>query len=634
MTNVPPRSAKSGPTRVLWVMQHAGFVRYFESAIEALAAGGHQVRVVLEEPRNKLDERTAADELVARLPGVTLEDMPPIPETRSRAYAQALRAIRDTLRYRGREYDAAPEMRARSERFVPASVLGLVRIVALGGRAAVSLGDRLCAAVDHAFPPHPFFARFLEGTGADVVVATPSVNFGSDQSDILRAAAGLGMRTAAAVPSWDNLTTKGRLAWVPDRVLVWNAAQVEEAVTLHGVPRERVAPCGAPVFDHWFDWEPSRDREAFCREVGLDPARAYVLYLGSSLFLAPYESEFVAEWVTELRAARDPALARAGVLIRPHPTNTQQWNSAGLELFPGLAIWPARPGNPSTLAFRQDFFDSLFHAAAVVGVNTSAQIEAAILRRPVLAAPVVEQTRFGARTLHFAHLAGGGEPMAWTAPDWETHFEQLKTALGTPGVADQRSDRFVARFVRPHGRDRTAGSVVAGALLDLAVAPLAANASPTPAAWFVRALAWGPGAPLVWLFAHHTIPAWTLALRTLFAGVVGVAAPAYRIVEAAGGWKAQVRRRWRDRLVHRAVRHRRTPGPGASAGRAARRSWRAVSRQTERMPKRIARGWRVARRESSRTASRGLKRVRRDSSRVARALARLGARLLRARAEP
>ena len=42
------------------------------------------------------------------------------------------------------------------------------------------------------------------------------------QADYVRSAAGLGIRSALLVASWDNLTNKGLLRDVPDRVYVWN----------------------------------------------------------------------------------------------------------------------------------------------------------------------------------------------------------------------------------------------------------------------------------------------------------------------------------------------------------------------------------------------------------------------------
>ena len=46
-------------------------------------------------------------------------------------------------------------------------------------------------------------------------------------------------------------------------------------------------------------------------------------------------------------------------------------------------FFPRRGYNPIDPDNRADFFDSIYHSAAVVGINTSAMIEAAIIGRPV-----------------------------------------------------------------------------------------------------------------------------------------------------------------------------------------------------------------------------------------------------------
>ena len=120
------------------------------------------------------------------------------------------------------------------------------------------------------------------------------------------------------VASWDNLTGKGLIRVVPDRVLVWNNVQAEEAVAMHGIPRDRVVATGAPKFDEWFERRPSSSREELAR-VGLAPG-PYVLYACSSAFIAPDEVPFVARWLAAVRAP-SPALGEVGVLVRPHPQN-------------------------------------------------------------------------------------------------------------------------------------------------------------------------------------------------------------------------------------------------------------------------------------------------------------------------
>jgi hypothetical protein len=78
------------------------------------------------------------------------------------------------------------------------------------------------------------------------------------------------------------------------------------------VPAERIDVTGAQLFDDWFTMQPSRSREAFCADVGLDPAKPFVLYVGSSIFIAPEEVPFAERWLSALRTADDEAVSGEG----------------------------------------------------------------------------------------------------------------------------------------------------------------------------------------------------------------------------------------------------------------------------------------------------------------------------------
>ena len=58
--------------------------------------------------------------------------------------------------------------------------------------------------------------------------------------ELLKSARALGIPAGIFVTSWDNLTNKGSLKFVPERVFVWNEVQARDAVELHRIPRERV----------------------------------------------------------------------------------------------------------------------------------------------------------------------------------------------------------------------------------------------------------------------------------------------------------------------------------------------------------------------------------------------------------
>src|SRR5205085_10094718 len=118
----------------------------------------------------------------------------------------------------------------------------------------------------------------------DAVLATPIVDFSSSQVEYVKSAGKLRIPSAATVASWDNLTGKGLLRVIPDRVLVWNETQVDEAVDLHGVPSERIVVTGACKFDEWFERRPRGSFAQFAERVGLSPDSPYLLYACSAPF--------------------------------------------------------------------------------------------------------------------------------------------------------------------------------------------------------------------------------------------------------------------------------------------------------------------------------------------------------------
>ena len=144
---------------------------------------------------------------------------------------------------------------------------------------------------------------------------------------------------------------------------------------------------------------------------------------------------------------------------------------ADLSDVPGLAVFPREGHAPTDGETKADYFDSLYHSAALVGLNTSAMIEAAIVGRPVLTVldPEFEQVQLG--TIHFRYLLEAGGGAVQVAQTLDEHGEQLAAALRDPSEARARAERFVASFVRPRGLDRPATPIFADEVERLAAAP-------------------------------------------------------------------------------------------------------------------------------------------------------------------
>jgi FkbM family methyltransferase len=450
--------------KILFVMRHSGYVRNFESTLRMLCDRGHKVDLAFQIGGTHwlLDRSDVTRELADTYPRFS-RSVVPVRDDSWSYVARELRLGLDYLRYLGPEYRNAPKLRARAERDVPEYLLRQSKRGAFStatGRAM--LGGALRTAL-RAIPTDARIDAFLEVHRPHVLALTPLIEPGAPQAEYVRSARALGIPTALCVASWDNLTNKGLIQGPVDLVTVWNDMMKDEAVTLHRVPAQNVVVTGAQPFDHWFDWQPSVGREAFCQQVGLPVDRPYILYVCSSRFIAPEEVPFVRSWLQHLRQSG----VDAGVLVRPHPQNADQWRHVDLSDCGPAVVWPLAGATPSDAESRADYFNSIVHSAAVVGINTTAEIESAIVGRPVftILAPDFHATQEG--TLHFEHLRHANNGLLHVARTFAEHVEQLGSALRNP-ADDGRCRRFVEAFVRPFGVDVPATPKLVEALESLA----------------------------------------------------------------------------------------------------------------------------------------------------------------------
>jgi hypothetical protein len=357
-------------------------------------------------------------------------------------------------------------------------------------RSSESLSERIVGslgAVERAVPTADRVDRYLAGKRPDVVLATPVVEFASTQVEYVKSARRAGIPVAVCVASWDNLTGKGLIRVAPDRVFVWNEAQVREATEMHGIPPERVVATGSPKFDEWFERGPQTTSAEFAATVGIDPDRPFVFYACSSAFIAPDEVTFVRRWLTLLRERPEASLRGLGAVIRPHPQNAAQWNEVDLSDLANVSVFPPGGAQPDAGEARSGFYDSLAHSAAVVGINTSVLVEAAIVGKSVLVplAPEFRDTQQG--TLHFRHLLYENGGFLHVGETLDRHFEQLAAVLERGDEDRERTRRFVEAFVRPRGLDRPAAPILADEVEALAVAA-AAPSRPSVATHALRVL--------------------------------------------------------------------------------------------------------------------------------------------------
>jgi hypothetical protein len=479
--------------RVLLVIQRGTLLR-FALLVPALAERGHEVHVALAGGAPPPQTVELAEEIRARYPGVTYGLCPTRTDSESwRQLAWMVRGMADLAHNAHPRYAKARGLRRRTKKHVLRPLERGDGFEPLARRLALREGTALAkqtdaersrrtleraARLEAAIPSDPAVDRFVLELRPDVVVATGTFRHVSEEVEVLKSARRLGIPTGIFISSWDSLTNKGALKFVPERVFVWNEAQARDAEELHLIPRERIRLTGAHAFDDWFARSPTRTRDELLREVGLDPSRPYLAYLCSSGTIVGVpghrrttatsegEAGFVSSWVQALRASADERLRGIGVIVRPHPNSKLDEEAIRFE---NVAVWPSGGAYPVAADARADFYDTLFHSEAVVGINTTSMIEAAIVGKSVLTVLVPEFAQ--ETTLHFHNLLAQNGGFLHVAKTLDEHVAQLAHVLDEDEEGQERRRRFVEWFVRPAGIDRAAAPVAAEAIEELTGLP-------------------------------------------------------------------------------------------------------------------------------------------------------------------
>ena len=458
--------------RVLLATLHFGLLRNFESVVEALAREGHEVLLAAEEG-DRLGGDRLADALSTRSPNVRMVHVPRVDEP-GVDLGQRARVALDYFRCQAPPFAESPKLAARLRERVPRGFLSLDRW--LGRGAVVSL----LSAIESTLEPSPAIRAWLEAQAPDVVLLTSLTHYRSLAPELHRAAASLGVPTVACIYSWDHLSSKAHLRRAPEAVFVWNDVQAGEARRLHGLPAEIIAVTGAQCYDQWRERRPSRDAAQFARDLGLDPAAPFLLYVCSALTPSPDEPAFVERWIAALRKSQSPRVREMGILIRPHPERLHEWAGRDLSQHANLVI---RGGAPLDDSGKDEYFDTLSHAAGVVGLGTSAFLEAAVVGRPVFTITPPEFAVHQTSMQHFRYLLDVGQGLPVRAASIPEHVAQLEAVMDGDLSWRARQATFLDAFIRPSDSTRPATAVFVDAVRQAARTPV----RPAPAAsWRAR----------------------------------------------------------------------------------------------------------------------------------------------------
>ncbi|HEV2560411.1 MAG TPA: hypothetical protein VGU45_17455 [Microvirga sp.] len=456
------------PTRrVIFSIASLWFFRNFAPVIEELALRGHDVCLHLMRDDKEPSACRRLEALLARYPSISVRYTPEREDFWAPLSQFTAKAL-DYMTFREDRFNDKPVLRVRAEARTPVALRFLFR--ALSSAPLRSTATRILSSIEASIPISVRTAKFFAGTEADLVVVSPLIDVGTRQYEHLRAAKAAGVPTLFAVHSWDNLSCKARVRHMPEAVAVWNEIQVAEAQHFHSIAPSRVRAVGAATYDQWFNPPPvDEGRTSFLEGLGLDATKPTVLYLASAIFgfREPPEPTFFRDWLVALRTSDVPSLKEVNVIVRPHPRRGAEWAAEAPQLAAlspeHFAVFPEVSENPADAFTASNYMKSLLYADAVVGINTSAMIEAALLGKPVLTIldPRYRDSQSG--TFHFDYLTKRvtKNGIVRVSSGIQEHIAALSRALSESSEERTSERAFAIEFVRPHEPDRPAASVFA-----------------------------------------------------------------------------------------------------------------------------------------------------------------------------
>lgn len=482
---MPPKyTVKREKPLLLFGMAHAGFIRNFEETIQRLLLLGVDVHVHLFKKHEKIsiDDYSLPSTVGAGTLSFSIGKGNLTNESsKNKKMVESLRVKRNIIYYLRPHLQGSECLQKRFDVLQKKNVMTLDQIkywrqiFCIFPNFILDVFDRLLAWRDEQRQVSPFIEDLIYSLSPSLVAVTPAVAFGSEELELLKGAKKRKIPTVLTVASWDNLSNKGRILIRPDYVSVWNQAMAKEAMHFHKISEKSIWITGAPVFDRWFDMRPSLSRKDFLKSLGLEHQSKVVLYVCSSLSIAgKKEIDLISYWLHRMRKHTTPQcklLSSVNVIIRPHPMALDQWSSnKDINLRADLKstrVWPTDCKHPTSRNGAETFFNSLFFADAVVGLNTSVMIEAAILRKPVLTFEKHTSSNSQQDNLHYRHLADSG--FLHRAADLKEHFAQLIEVLENPQHSAEQADLFIESFVRPLGRDQSASQLLSEKLISILV---------------------------------------------------------------------------------------------------------------------------------------------------------------------
>ena len=134
---------------------------------------------------------------------------------------------------------------------------------------------RILLKMDPIFCKHPEIEDLFNRVQPDLFIS--AYPFEPD-SHYIAEAKKRGIPTIGAVKSWDNLTSKTRVASEPNHWITWSPQMKHEAIKYHYVDPVKIEITGTPQFDFFFQEHKFPSRAAFMKRIGVNPKKKLIVY--------------------------------------------------------------------------------------------------------------------------------------------------------------------------------------------------------------------------------------------------------------------------------------------------------------------------------------------------------------------
>ena len=274
---------------------------------------------------------------------------------------------------------------------------------------------RLVRYADIKLSPKGFYYDLIDKYRPDAVFANDLHN--ENDISLMQDAKRRGVSVIGMFRSWDN-PTQSILRVFPDKLLAGSLAIASEAVRWQGYPKEKIILTGHPHYDKYLKG-PTKTKEEFFREFGLDPRKRLVLFtpLGDKFLSVNDIDQYTME------ALKDLPPSEAQVLVRfppDEPVALKNFEKPANMFFhqPGFVFDKNRfEDREMRREDDESLINEIYWSDIVITGPTSINLDAAFFDKPIIASNLIPSAR------------------KYFETDYCFDFTHVQKMLGTGGAA-------------------------------------------------------------------------------------------------------------------------------------------------------------------------------------------------------